>query len=360
MTPKEATDDVATVDSALEIAIHIGLAILLTIACLVILWPFIPLLAWGIIIAVAAYPTFKKLQRAVGGRPVVAAVVFTLALLAVLIIPTVLLAGSLVDGIQSVTAHIRAGAPMVPPPPAAVSGWPLIGGPLNSLWAQASRDLSALIHDYAPQIKSVVPQVLSASAVLGGTIFQLLLSIVVAGVLLANAQAAYEMTRSLMNRLFGEKGPEFQELVGTTIRSVTFGILGVAVIQAIFASIGFLVAKLPGAGVWAVVFLVAAILQVGMLVLIPAVIFVFATATTTKAVIFLIWCAIVGLMDNVLKPILLGRGSTVPIVVVFLGSIGGFIAMGIIGLFVGAIVLSVGYKLFLAWLEGTPGEQTAA
>jgi predicted PurR-regulated permease PerM len=358
MRSKEAANDSATVDTALEVAIHIGLAILLTIACIVILWPFIPLLAWGIIIAVAAYPAFKKLQRAVGGRPVVASAVFTLALLAVLIIPTFLLAGSLVDGIQSVTAHVRSGAPMVPPPPASVSGWPLVGGPLNNLWARASRDLSALVHDYAPQIKAVVPQVLSASAVLGGTILQLLLSIVVAGVLLANAQAAYEMTRSLMNRLFGEKGPEFQQLVGTTIRSVTFGILGVAVIQAIFASIGFLVAKLPGAGVWAVVFLVAAILQVGMLVLIPAVILVFATATTTKAVIFLIWCGIVGLMDNVLKPILLGRGSTVPIVVVFLGSIGGFIAMGIIGLFVGAIVLSVGYKLFLAWLEGTPREHS--
>src|SRR5215472_9620399 len=112
MTPKEAANDVVTVDTALEAAIHIGLAILLTIACLVILWPFIPLLAWGIIIAVAAYPAFKKLQRAVGGRPVVASVIFTVALLAVLIVPPFLLAGSLVDGIQSVTAHFRSGAPM--------------------------------------------------------------------------------------------------------------------------------------------------------------------------------------------------------------------------------------------------------
>src|SRR5215831_11864556 len=298
MRTQEASET-AAVNAALESAIHIGLAALLTISCLVILWPFIPMLAWGIIIAVAAYPAFKKLQRVIGGR-------------------------------------------------------------LNQLWAQASRDLSVLIKEYAPQIKAVVPQVLSASAGLGMTILQLFLSIVVAGVLLANSQAAYEMTRSLMNRLFGEKGPEFQQLVGNTIRSVTFGILGVAVIQTIFASVGFLVAKLPAAGVWAVVFLIAAVLQVGMVALIPAVIYVFATAGTTKAVIFLFWCVIVGLMDNVLKPILLGRGATVPIVVVFLGSIGGFIAMGIIGLFVGAIVLSVGYKLFLAWLEGTPGRESTA
>ena len=187
---------------------------------------------------------------------------------------------------------------------------------------------------------------------------QLLLSIVVAGVLLANPRAAFEMTRALANRLFGSKGPEFQELVGNTIRSVFFGIIGVAIIQSVCAAVGFLVIGLPAVGLWAVVFLIAAVLQFGMVVLIPAVIYVFATATTTKAVIFLIWCIIVGLMDNVLKPILLGRGAAVPILVVFLGAIGGFVAMGIIGLFVGAIVLSVGYKLFLAWLEPAPALQT--
>ena len=102
---------------------------------------------------------------------------------------------------------------------------------------------------------------------------------------------------------------------------------------------------------WAVLFLIAAVLQAGVLVLIPAVIYMFAIASTTKAVIFLIWCIMVGLMDNVLKPVLLGRGAVVPMAVVFLGAIGGFVAMGIIGLFVGAILLSVGYKLFLAWIE---------
>ena len=153
------------------------------------------------------------------------------------------------------------------------------------------------------------------------------------------------------NRLFGERGAEFQNLIGSTIRSVTSGILGVALIQTVLAAVGFLVVGLPGAGLWAVIFLIAAVLQIGPLVLIPAVIFVFATATTTTAVIFLIWCVVVGLLDNVLKPMLLGRGASVPTAVVFLGAIGGFVAMGIIGLFVGAIVLSVGYKLFLAWVE---------
>jgi len=195
---------------------------------------------------------------------------------------------------------------------------------------------------------------LSISAGLGLTVLQFALSIVVAGVLLANAQVAYDVTCSLFNRLFGAKGPEFQQLIGATIRSVTSGILGVAFIQSVLAGLGFLVAGLPGAGLWAVTFLIAAVLQVGVLVLIPAVIYMFAISSTTKAVIFLVWCVVVALVDNFLKPLLLGRGVAVPMAVVFLGAIGGFVALGLIGLFVGAIVLSVGYKLFLAWLDQTP------
>ena len=349
--PRDSTDR-TIVNQSLEAAINIGLAALLAVACLLILWPFTPLLSWGVIIAVAAYPGFKKLQHMMGGHSVYAAIVFTVALLAVLIVPVYFLADSLIGGVASVTAHFKAGGPIIPPPPPSIATWPLIGAPVAKAWLMASRDITELLKEYAPQIKAAVPGVLSATAGLGATVLQLLLSFIVSGVLLANAQAAYELTRSFFNRLFGEKGLEFQQLVGTTIRSVTFGILGVALIQTVFAAAGFFVAGLPGASIWSVVFLFAAILQVGMLVLLPAIVYVFAIATKTKAVIFLIWCIIVGLMDNVLKPVLLGRGSAVPVIVVFLGVIGGFVAMGIIGLFVGAIVLSVGYKLFLAWTEG--------
>ena len=354
MTFQQPRYDKTRMNQALEVSIHIGLAFLLVIACLLILRPFIPLLAWGIIIAVAAFPAFKKLQKLMGGRGVLAAVLFTLVLLAALVVPVFLLAGSMVEGVQSVTARVKSGAPIIPLPPSSIAGWPLIGAPLNKIWLLASTDLTELVKEFGPQIKKALPGVLSATVGLGATVLQLLLSIVVSGVLLANAQAAYEMTRSLFSRLFGEKGPELQELVGSTIRSVTFGIIGVAVIQSAFATLGFLVVGLPALGLWAVMFLIAAILQFGVVVLVPALIYVFATASTTKAVIFLIWCIIVGLMDNVLKPVLLGRGAAVPIAVVFLGALGGFVAMGIIGLFVGAVVLSVGYKLFCAWLEETP------
>lgn len=346
--------DKTHVQRALETSIHIGLVALLALTCFLILRPFIPLIAWGIIIAVAIYPGYRKLRRLLHERGALAATLCTLALLAVLILPAVLLAQNLFSGIHTVTASIKEGRALIPPPPAGVEGWPLVGRPLQGIWSLASRDISAAITKFAPEIKSALPGLLSASAGIGLTVLQLMLSIVVSGVLLANAEAAAKATRALFNRLFGEHGAEFQDLVGRTIRSVTFGILGVALIQSAFAALGFVVAGLPGASLWSVIFIFAAVLQGGGLVLIPAVIYEFAIASTTKAVVFLIWCIVVGAMDNVLKPLLLGRGVAVPIAVVFLGAIGGFMAMGVIGLFVGAIVLSVGYKLFLAWLGTEP------
>jgi len=294
-----------------------------------------------------SYNSFRQLQAKLASRGVLTAGIFTLVLLALLIVPVMLLAGTLVEGVQTLAAHFKDGTLLIPSPPESVKNWPIIGSPVNRLWGLASRDLAQALKSVAPQIKALVPDLFRASAEIGLTV----LSILVAGALLANAQAAYEVTCSLAKRLFGGQGPEFQQLIGATIRSVTTGILGVAFIQSVLAGLGFLVAVLPGAGLWAVMFLIAAVLQVGVLILIPAVVYVFAVSTMTKAVIFLIWCVIVALVDNVLKPLLLGRGVGVPIVVVFVGAIGGFVALGIIGLFVGAIVLSVGYKLFLAWIN---------
>ena len=338
------------VSRAVEIFINIGLVFLLAIVCLLILRPFVLLIAWGVIIAVACHSLFQKLQRRLGGHQVLTAVLCTVAFLAILIVPAILLGRGLVQTIQTATEHIKDGGAIVPTPPARIANWPLIGAPLYRIWDLAHADLTQVLKNFAPQLKSVLPGVVSVSAGLGLTLLQFFFSIIIAGVLLANAQGAYEVTRSLFNRIFGNKGPELHQLVGATIRSVTFGILGVALIQAACATIGFLVAELPGASLWSVLFLIAAVLQMGALVLIPAVIYVFATASITKATLFLIWCIIVAVMDNALKPLLLGRGVAVPIAVIFLGAIGGFVAMGIIGLFVGAIVLSVGYKLSVAWL----------
>jgi predicted PurR-regulated permease PerM len=342
------------VNRAVEVSIHIGLVILLAGASFLIVRPFLPLILWGVIIAIAIHPGYQKLQLALRGNGVLSSILITFILLALLALPVVFLAGTLAGGIQTVATHLKDGAPIISPPPSSIGQWPVIGVPLTAAWSLASTNLTAALRDFAPQIKAVLPELLSASAAIGLTVVQFALSIVVAGVLLASSRGVAGAVHLLANRLFGDKGPEFQQLAGSTIRSVTTGILGVALIQSVLAGLAFLWARLPGAGLWTVTFLIAAVLQVGALALIPGVIYVFATSTATKATIFLIWCLIVALLDNVLKPLLLGRGVAVPIVIVFLGAIGGFVAMGIIGLFVGAVILSVGYKLFLAWLEQAP------
>ena len=350
---EERNHDRAYLHRAFEISIHLALLALLAVACLFILRPFVPLIIWGIIIAIAVYPAYSKVRTLLGGRGTLAAVISTILLLAVLIVPVVLLTGSLVEGTQTLAARLAKGSSLIPPPPASIKSWPVIGGPLTETWELASRNIAATLQSFAPQLKAVIPELLRASAGVGFAVLEWILSILVAGVLLANAQTGAQAAHSLSHRFLGDRSREFEQLVAATIRSVTTGIIGVALIQTVFAAIGFLVAGLPGAGLWAAAFLLAAVLQAGVIVLIPAGIYMFVIATTTKAVTFLIWCLFVGLMDNVLKPLLLGRGIAVPLAVVFLGAIGGFIAMGIIGMFVGPILLSVGYKLFLAWLEGT-------
>jgi len=342
------------VGRAVEISIHVGLLVLLVVACLLILRPFLPLIAWGIIIATAACPLHLKLKKLLGGRNGLASVLSTAFLLALVIVPLVLLAESLIGGIQSLATLLKDGKLVMPPLPEHIQNWPIVGSRLQELWQMASKNFSSLLQTFAPQIKSVIPGLLLASAGVGVAVIQWVFSILIAGAILANAAKAGNAARSLANHLFGERGPEFEALASSTVRSVTTGIIGVALIQSFFAALGFVVAGLPGAGLWAVLFLVAAMLQIGALVLVPAVIYMFVVSSTAHAAIFLGWCVIVGLMDNVLKPLFLGRGASVPTAVVFLGAIGGFIAMGAIGLFVGAILLSVGYKVATAWLQEAP------
>jgi predicted PurR-regulated permease PerM len=335
----------------LEEFIDIGLFILLTGACFIILRPFLLLILWGVIIAIASYPSYRRLQGRLNCRSGITAAAYTGLMLTVFILPIIFVTGSLVEGVQSIAARLAEGTRIIIPPiPPRIESWPLVGSLLKHGWELASTNLETAVKAFAPQIKSIIPKLLFTSASVVLALLQWVLSILVAGVLLANAEAGARVAHSLATRLFGNRGPEFEELAAATIRSVTIGIVGVALIQTVCAGLGFILAGLPGAGVWALIFLFAAVLQVGVVVLAPAVIYMFAIASTTKAILFLLWCAIVGLMDNILKPFLLARGVAVPMAVVFLGAIGGAIAMGIIGLFAGAIILSIGYKLSLVWL----------
>ena len=186
-----------------------------------------------------------------------------------------------------------------------------------------------------------------------------MVSIIIAGVLLANTAGGSQAARALARRLAGEQGTKGVELAGATVRSVAQGVLGVALIQSILAGLGCLLVGVPGAGLWALLVLILAVVQLPtILILGPIIVYVFSTTSTIAAVLFAIWSILVGISDAFLKPLLMGRGVDVPMLVIFIGAIGGFMASGIIGLFVGAIILALGYKLIINWLEvDTPPEQ---
>lgn len=334
-----------------EAFIRMSLLAIMGISCFLLLRPFLHLILTGMIVAVGIYPAYQKLTKVLRGRKNLASVLCTLLLMAVTLLPAILLAGTLIDGIRNVSSQLAAGHLHIPPPPPLLDKLPIVGMKLRGFWNLCSTDVSAAVARIAPEINKHLPKLVSASLGIGGALLKFFLALLLAGFLLATSARSIRSADRIFGRIFDERGAEFEQLVTGTIRSVTNGILGVAVIQTVLASLGFWIGGLPGAGLWAVIFLVASVIQVGPVVLIPAVLYSFATQSANHAVMFLIWCIIVGLSDNVLKPILLGRGTKVPIAVIFLGVLGGFITMHILGLFVGAIVLSVGYKLLTAWLD---------
>jgi predicted PurR-regulated permease PerM len=212
--------------------------------------------------------------------------------------------------------------------------------------------LGEALRQASPLLKRFGTWLLNAAEGAGIALLQFVLAIFIAGAFLANAEAAGSMTRAIAERLAGERGLILAGVAEHTIRSVASGILGVALIQALLAGLGFLVAGVPAAGLLTLICLLSGVIQLGVvIVLIPVVIYLFSTAETTTAVGFLIWAILVAPVDNILKPILLGRGVDVPTLVIFVGAIGGFLSSGIIGLFLGAVVLALGYKLFLTWLK---------
>ena len=348
---EQVVDDKTHFTRAREVFIRMSLIALMAITCYLILKPFLILILWGIILAIATYPAHRRLTRVLVGRERLSALLCTAILLMLVLIPAVLLAGTLANSTYSLAVRFKEGSISIPAPPVGIDKWPLVGLPLKNAWMLASTNLSAVIRPLAPHLREFTQNLLSASASIGASLLQFIFSILLAGFLLANCKKNAILTHSIFDRIFGDQGREYEDVTESTIRSVTNGILGVAVIQSVFAGIGFVVVGLPGAGMWAAVFLVASVLQIGPVILIPAAIYAFLITSTTSAAMFLIWCVVVGLMDNVLKPLLLGRGSKVPTAVIFIGVVGGFIGIGIVGLFVGAIILAVGYKLFLAWLN---------
>lgn len=349
----KSPDDRRFQTRALEAAIRIGLVTILIWWCFNIVKPFALPFLWGAIFAVALYPLFRKLQALLGGREKLAATLIALVVLALLIAPIVFLSQSLIKNSQTLSAKIQAGSLTIPPPSAKVKTWPLVGARLHQIWLRASTNLDETLDRFKPQLEAAGRKLLSFTAGAGMEIIRFVLAIIVAGVLMVYARGGTRTMEHISARLMGpEKGPEIVKLTGATIRSVAQGVWGVALIQAILAGAGFVAMGVPLTGLWALAFLVLAIVQLPTVVIMgPIIIYVYSVAAPLPATLFAVWSVLVGVSDTFLKPVFLGRGLDIPMLVILLGALSGMILSGIIGLFVGAVVLAVGYKLFFAWLK---------
>lgn len=349
------------VRNAVEAAIRIGLLWLLALFCFRILEPFIPMVIWAAIIAIALHPVYRSLCEGLRGRRVSAAILLTLACLAVLIGPTVMLLGTVADGAQLLSQQMQQGGLHIPVPGEQVRQWPVIGPAVYETWLLASENLQLVAQKFAPQLREMGGTLLGTAAGAGLMVLQFFAAILIAGIMLVFSRESGVFSTRLFVRLAGKRGERFAGLAQSTVRGVARGILGVALIQALLAGVGMQVAGIPGAGLWALVALVLCVIQLGpVLVLLPAAIYLFYTADTSTAVLFAVWAALVSMLDNVLKPMLMGRGSEVPTAVIFLGALGGFLYLGIVGLFVGSMVLAFGYTLLTSWMSSVAEAGRAA
>lgn len=353
-TMEQQFKDEAYYTKAIATALRIGFVGLLIVLSYLILKPFLFVIMWGIIIAVGIYPLFKKFAALLGNRKKLASTIITLFALALLIVPTYFLMESAIGGIKNLAAELEQGTFKVPPPSENIAEWPFIGKPVYDTWKLASVNIEAAVKAFEPQIKEFASNILSGILGLGSTVLLSLISIIIAGALLVKADSAEIAARKAFKILIGKKGEGFTELAGATIRSVVQGVLGVAIIQSVVSGIVMLIFNIPLAGLWALIVLFFAIIQLPpLIILLPIAVYSFSILDTTSAIIFLVLSIIISMSDAFLKPIFLGRGVDVPTLVILLGAIGGMMLAGVIGLFVGAVILALAYKVYQALLEDT-------
>lgn len=348
--------------NALEISIRLGAIVFLVGWCLLIIAPFLGIVIWSLIIAIAVDEPFEWLCEKLGGRRSLAAFISVTAVLLGLFVPTVIFSETMISGGQDVAQQLKAGTINVPTPNESIREIPFVGQKVFDGWIAANENLGQALSRFSPQLKAASSQLLRVVGSVGAGVLQLIASILIAGVMLVRAKTRRETIQKFGHRMAGAaRGSELVELANGTIRGVVQGIVGVAALQALLAGAGFIVAGISGAGLWALLVLIAAVVQLPVLVVmaIPIVI-AFTTLSKGAALTLLVWCVFVGGVDNVLKPLLFGRGANVPSLVIFMGAIGGMLTMGIIGLFLGAAVLALGFELFIAWLDESSEDAPAA
>lgn len=322
--------------------------------CVLILAPFTTILVWAVILSVALYPLFTTVSKWVGGRPVLASILIVVIGLAAIGVPGYFTGRSLVGSLQDIRGHLSADELRVPQLPADWYNSGGLRGAIASRWPKDDGAVAQLLEDHMDTVKDLARKFVQGLASFTVDLLKLIISFVAAGVLLAYAKEGGQASERFLDRVMGRNGKAMVDLAAGTIRQVAKGILGVAVLQAAMFAAGVFIAGVPAAGFLTVAALLLCIVQIGVgPIAIGVLIYAWATMGTLPAALLTVRLVITMISDNVLKPLLLGRGAAVPTLVIFLGAIGGFILSGFIGLFTGAVILSIGYRLMQQWMERT-------
>ena len=342
----------------MDVLIRAGLIVALTALCYRVFSPFLTLMVWALILAVAMYPLHLALAARVGNRQGLAATLLVLIGIVLIVVPSSILMSLLGDAVKRFIENIQSNNLQIPAPYSGIESWPIVGRKLHALWSAAHSDLPALVQSMQPKISDLSKGALAFVASIGVGLLQFLASFIVAGIIMAFGQSGARAMRSIFKRMFGgARGDEFATLSTQTIRAVANGVIGVAFIQAIIIGLVLIFAGVPGAGVLTVIILVLGIAQVpALIVTLPAIAYIWASGNyeTGAAIAYTVLLAVSGMADNVLKPLLLGRGVDAPMPVILIGALSGMAAAGILGMFVGATLLALGYQLFMGWVASNP------
>lgn len=338
-------------NSVYDITIRLFVLLLIVAWCLMIMYPFTSIILWSLIIAMAIFPLHTSLSKKLGGKPKLASFLIVLAILAIFMVPVGLMISSLVDEVKELKEIYDKEGFTLPAPPLKVKEWPIIGERLFDFWQNASYSLGQTMLKYKEQLTEIGGRLARGIMGAAGDLVKILLSVIIAGILLINGKTA-ESLRKFFRKIAGDRGDEFADITLQTVGNVVKGVLGVAFILAVVHGILFFLADIPYAGIWTLLIFILAIIQIpSLLVSLPIIIYLFAVKEPLPAIVWTVLLLVAGMADNVLKPLLLGKGAPVPMLVIFIGVIGGFILSGFLGLFTGAIIMSLGYKLYIGWVE---------
>jgi len=342
----------------LEVLIRAGLLLAMAMLCYQVLSPFLTLMVWALILAVTLYPLHQSLASKIGGKQGLAATLLVVVGIVLIVAPTAMLLSALGDSVQQLIHDVQNNTLQIPAPRPGVATWPIVGKKLHDVWSKAHADLPALMQSMQPKIGELAKTALGVVASIGGGVLQFLAAFILAGIIMAFGQAGSRSSGAIFERIIGHtRGSALASLSTATIRAVAQGVIGVAFLQAIIVGLALLVAGIPWAGVLAVIVLVLGIAQVpALLVTLPAIVYLWSSGAhgTAAAVAYTVMLVLAGMADNVLKPLMLGRGVEAPMPVILLGALGGMATAGILGMFVGATLLTLGYQIFMGWVAATP------